>query len=185
MRAARVLAAVVLLAVGLGAGALAALASTKAPANLGADGIGAARFGLPKAQAVDELSALFGAPTWRGVNHGCGPQWTEVAWDDLAAEFRQDRFSGYRYASARQLRGGLGSPPAPVKPSFPKLATVRGITLESTLAALRAAYRLHLAGAGRWHSDNGLIFVSNAQHSPAPLSSRIIEVKTSGACGDF
>jgi hypothetical protein len=76
-------------------------------------------------------------------------------------------------------------PPAPVKPSFPKLATVRGITLESTLAALRAAYRLHLAGAGRWHSDNGLIFVSNAQHSPAPLSSRIIEIKTSGACGDF
>jgi hypothetical protein len=184
MRVARVLGAVALLAGGLGTGAL-AVASTNAHANLGPDGIGSVRFGLPKAQAVDALRGEFGAPTWRGINSACGPNWTEVTWDDLAAEFRQGKFSGYRYASARQIQGEFGSPTTPTRPGYPQLATTKGISLRSTLAAVRAVYQLHHAGAGRWHSNNGLIFVSNARHDPAPLSSRIREIKTSEACGNF
>jgi hypothetical protein len=185
VRVRRSLATVLLVAVALGVGTLTARASTSGAANLGADGIGSVRFGLPKAEAVDELRAEFGPPTWRGINTACGPNWTEVTWDDLAAEFRLGKFCGYRYASARQIQSEFGSPKTPTRPGYPKLVTTKGITLERTLAALRAAYILHLAGAGRWHSNNGLIFVSNARHGPAPLSSRIREIKTSGACGDF
>lgn len=173
----------VVLEVGFGAGVVLPLASAEPTADLGANGIGAVRFGLPKAQAVQELSTLFGTPTWRGVNSGCGPRWAEVVWgSDLAAEFTGSTFTGYRYASAIQRR--LGSPPAPAKAATPRLATAKGITLGSTLAQVRSVYRLHLSGAGRWHSGN-LAFVSNAKHSPAPLSSRIIEIKTTSVCGDY
>ena len=187
MRMGRALVAVLLIGmVWLGAEVLTALASPTATANLGVEGIGPIRFGLPKAQAVDELSALFGTPTWRGVNHGCDPRWTEVEWDDLAAEFHLDVFAGYRYASASDLHDSLGSPRKPTKPGFPRLATATGISLGSTLAQVSAPYAaLRLVGTDRHKARNGLVFVDNGEHSPAPFSSRIIEIKTFGTCGDF
>jgi hypothetical protein len=90
-------AVLLLLAVGLGVGTLAALGSTKATASLGPDGIGKVRFGLTKIEAVAALSALFGDPSGRGINTGCAPRYTEVEWGDLVAEFRLHTFSGYRY----------------------------------------------------------------------------------------
>jgi hypothetical protein len=186
MRVRRALVAVLLLAaVELGQ-EVTALASTRPSADLGADGIGAVRFGLTKARAVDELSARFGTPTWRGVNTGCGPRWTEVEWNDLAAEFRLDKFSGYRYASANDLHNDLGSPRKPTKHGVPRLATAGGLSLGSTLAQVRSAYPLlRFAGTDRHKTPDGIVFVDHAEHSPAPLSSRIIEIKTFGTCGDF
>jgi hypothetical protein len=172
----------IVLVVGFVAGAALPRANAAPSADLGANGIGAVRFGLPKAQVVRELTTVFGAPIWRGVNTGCGPLWTEVVWDDLAAEFRGSTFTGYRYAPAVQRR--LGSPSVPGNTALPRLATANGITLGSTLGQLRSVYRLHLSGAGKWNSGS-LVFVSNAEHEPAPLSSRIIEIKTTGTCGDY
>ena len=158
-------------------------ATGRVPA-LQADGIGAVRFGLPKATAVAELSDLFGAPSARFVNSGCGPRYTEVAWGELYAEFRLGKFSGYRY-----LRDGW--PPKtyahrpPPKVVSPRIATAKGITLGSTLAQVRAAYRpLQRAGADWWRSSNHLVFVDDAERDPVPPTSRIIEIKT-GTCGAF
>src|SRR5207302_32992 len=121
--------------------------------TLGPSGIGTVRFGLTKAKAVAELSGLFGTPSARGLNTGCGPRYTEVEWGDLVAEFRLNEFSGFRY-----VKGGFplttpGSPreSSPPKSASPKLATAKGISLGSTLAQLRAAYgQLRSIGAGRW-----------------------------------
>jgi hypothetical protein len=71
MRSRRCLADIVLVA-GFGAGAALPLASAEPTANLGGNGIGAVRFGLTKAEAVQELSSLFGTPTWRGVDKAAG-----------------------------------------------------------------------------------------------------------------
>lgn len=165
----------------LSLGAVVPLSGAQPKGTLGADGIGNVRFGVPKAQAVQGLGTLFGTPTWRGVNTGCGQHWTEVVWGDLAAEFAGDTFTGYRYASAVVRRFTVH---VRATTRFPRLATAKGIALGSTLRQARSVYRLHLSGAGRWHSGS-LVFVSNAQHSPAPLSSSIFEIKTTSTCGDF
>ena len=187
--AARLFAASVLLVIGLGAGALAALGSrsTGSTRTLRADGIGSVRFGITKRTALSELRHLFGVPSARGVNTGCGPRYTEVEWGDLVAEFRLGKFSGFRF-----LKGGWplttpGSPreASPQKTVFPKLPTAKGISLGSTLTQLRGAYRpLRFGGASKWRSASGLTFVDNAKHDPEAPSSRIIEIKV-GTCGDF
>jgi hypothetical protein len=154
-------------------------------ATLRPDGIAGVHLGLAQNKAVTELSALFGAPTARGVNSGCSPRYTEVEWGDLAAEFRSNVFSGYRY-----LVGGydfsLRDAPRPTsKAASPRLATSIGVSLGSTLAELRAAYgSLSFVGTDRWRSPNGLVFSDDAEHDPEPPTSRIVEIKI-GTCGDF
>jgi hypothetical protein len=183
----RLLAASVLLVIGLGAGTALGGRSASSTRTLRPDGIETVRFGVTKRTAVTELRRLFGTPSARGINTGCGPPYTEVEWGDLVAEFRLSRFSGFRY-----LKGGWplttpGSPreASPPKTAFPKLATTKGISLGSTLAQLRGAYRpLRSAGTDKWRAANGLTFVVNAKHDPEPSSSRIIEIKV-GTCGDF
>ncbi len=181
MCSARCLTAVALV---LGSSAVAALPAAANPgANLGANGIGSVHFGLAKAEAVRELSSLFGKPTARGIDTGCGPRWTEVFYgDDLEAEFTGSTFTGYRYKAG--IERDLGPPSVHPKAGTPRLATALGITLGSTLRQVRSHYQLHLSGAGRWHAGN-LMFYSDAQRSPAPLSSRIFEIKTMSACGDY
>jgi hypothetical protein len=151
--------------------AVAAALLASSPVTLGQHGIGAVRFGETERSAVSGLTALFGAPTRRGQNPGCGPRFVDVAWGRLSAEFRNGRFVGFRYV---------------LKPArFPTLATATGITLGSTLGELRAAYRsLRLVGTDRWRSPDGLVFYDDAKHDPVPPSSRIVEIKT-GTCGDF
>jgi hypothetical protein len=154
-------------------------------ATLRPDGIGNLHFGLSKRRAVAELSALFGAPTARGVNTGCGARYTEVDWGDLAAEFRSNVFSGYRYLVGG-YRFNLRRAPAPTsKVAVPSLRTATGVSLGSTLAELRAVYgALSFVGTDRWRSTNGLVFTDDAEHDPEPPSSRIVEIKI-GTCGDF
>jgi hypothetical protein len=159
-------------------------ATGHAPA-LEADGIGTVRFGLPKTTAVAELSNLFGDPSARFVNSGCGARYTEVAWGELYAEFRLDKFSGYRYLPNGWPPRSYAHRPAPPKVVSPRIATARGITLGSTLAQVKAAYRplKHIATDG-WQAANRLVFVDDARHDPIPPTSRIIEIKI-GTCGDY
>jgi hypothetical protein len=146
-------------------------------------GIGRVHFGLPKAEAISKLSSLFGKPSSRFVNSGCGPRYTEVAWGHLYVEFRLGKFSGYRYQEYGWIPTGSGVKP---RPSFlPKLATSRGITLASSLRQLRRAYgRLDLIGTDRWMVRGGLVFFDDSKTQPPTASSRIIEIKI-GTCGDF
>ena len=153
---------------------------------LGADGIGRVRFGLSRRRAMAELRRRFGAPSAEGVNTGCGPRYREVVWGDLVTEFRLGRFSGYRYVRAGYeivIPHGP-SAPAPRGPTA-GLATAKGITIGSTLAQVRAAYRpLTSVGTDRWKAANGIVFVDGAKRDPVPPSSRIIEIKSS-TCGDY
>lgn len=189
MLARRTLVTLVLIAIGLGVAASAAFGSqsTLSAPTLGPDGIVTVRFGLTKLKAVAELSNLFGAPSARGVNTGCAPRYTEVEWGDLVAEFRLSTFSGFRYTIGGWPLTTPGSPrePSPPKTVIPRLVTSKGISLGSTLAQVRAAYRvLRFVGSDRWQSLNGLVFVDNAEHDPEPPSSRIVEIKI-GTCGGF
>jgi hypothetical protein len=161
--------------------------SAKRP-ELTSNGIANAQFGLSKAKAVAALQALLGKPNATGINTGCGPAFTEVAWHDLIAEFRHGTFTGYRYVSGGYPLTTAGSPRDPVTPTsrIPALTTARGITLGSTLRELRAAYpRVIQSGALRWTGPNGLIFVEASQTSkPTSPTAAIAEIKT-GTCGDF
>lgn len=186
---ARLAAASVLLVVGFSAGRVAAAGSggISSARILRPDGIDTVRFGVTKRTAVAELGRLFGHPSARGINTGCSASYTEVEWGDLVAEFRLGKFSGFRF-----LKGGwplttARSPheASPPKTVYPELATATGVSLESTLAELRRAYRpLRLVGTDKWRAANGLTFVDDAKHDPDPPSSRIIEIKV-GTCGDF
>jgi hypothetical protein len=177
------------LAVAIVAAAVVAAAAGAPPARgpiLQAHGVGTVRFGMRKGEAVPRLRVLFGAPSARGVNSGCGARYTEVEWGDFVAEFRLGTFSGYRFVKGGYPLTTAGSPrqaspPAAVSPA---LATARGITLGSTLAELRALYRLRRAGANLWRVPNGLLFVDDAKRDPVPPASRIVEIKI-GTCGDF
>ena len=131
-------------------------------------GIGAVHFGTPKPQAVASLTRAFGAPTSRGVNHGCSARYTEVYWGGLSAEFRSNVFSGFRYKPG----GG------------PRLATAKGITLGSSMAELRRAYgALRFVGTDRWGAA-GLVFYDDGKPLSATRLRHIVEIKT-GTCGDF
>jgi hypothetical protein len=165
--------------------AVASASGAASPPSLKPGGIGAVDFGLPKSQAVAELSRLFGQPSATGINTACGRRYSEVVWGDLAAEFRGSVFSGYRYINGGYPLVTPGSP-RQVKPSrvTPRLATSREITLGSTLAGARVAYGTpQRIGADVWRAG-GLSFTDNATHDPVPPSSRIVEIKT-GTCGDF
>lgn len=108
----------------------------------------------------------------------------EVSWSHLYVEFRDEKFSGFRYIEA-------GWPPqhatkkAAARNVLPKLATSKRISLGSTLGQLRTAYgELNLIGTDRWQTEDGLVFYDSARLDPVPASSRIIEIKF-GTCGDF
>jgi hypothetical protein len=171
---------------------LGALAMTGSAGGLSAptlrpDGVGPVRFGGTKAAAVAELSHLFGHQSAAGINTGCGPRYTEVEWGDLVAEFRQSRFTGYRFVKGGYPLTTPGSPREASPPTsvFLKLATATGISLGSTLAQLRRRYRvLRRVGSDAWQTSYGFRFAVDAQHDPVPPSSRVIEIKI-GTCGDF
>jgi hypothetical protein len=183
MRARGLLVASLLVALAFGPSALAGR-STSSAATLGPHGIGTVRFGLAKREAVAELSTLFGAPSGRGVNTGCGARYTEVEWGDLVAEFRSSRFSGFRDVEGGYPLTTPGSPRVSITGS-PRVATATYISLGSTLGQARATSgRLRRIGADMWKSPNGLVFVDSALRDPVPASSRIREIKI-GTCGDF
>lgn len=152
------------------------------------DGIGSVSFGSPKAQVVASLQRSLGAPNARGVNTGCGFRFSEVAWHDLVAEFRRDRFTGYRFVEGGWPLTTPGSPRDRVGPrrTTPHLETARGITLGSTLGAVRHAYgSLRRSGATQWTAADGLVFgESSANRDPASPTNRVTEIEV-GTCGAF
>jgi hypothetical protein len=160
-------------------------ASIARPLLVSSRGIAGVRFGLPRAEAVRELTRRLGRPSRAMINGGCGRRYSEVAWGHLYVEFRDGRLSGFRYMQGAWLPGKRASRPTPFGRLRPGLATSTGISLGSTLAQLRTAYgRLTLVGTDRWQTPDGLIFYDDAARDPPPSSSRIIEIKH-GTCGDF
>lgn len=161
----------------------------KPMAILGARGVGPVRFGTPKGEAVRGLQKLLGAPNARGVNTGCGPRWTEVAWKDFIAEFRLGHFSGYRYILGGWPGTVDGSPRDHVSAAKPApfLSTAAGITLGSDLAELRHRYRkLRQSGAISWTTPSGLTFAISGEHQNVYAgTNKIVEIKTWGTCGAF
>ena len=160
--------------------------SSSALPELHADGVGSARFGVPKAHVVASLRRTLGKPTAEGVSRACGPLFTEVAWHDLIAEFRAGRFTGYRFVEGGWALWTSRSvhPVDAAAPPSPALRTARGITLGSTLGRLRAAYgTLKLSGAIQWTASNGLSFIeSSSVVNPRSAADRIAEIHV-GTCG--
>jgi hypothetical protein len=165
-------------------------ASGKASAlpYLNSNGIGPAHFGTPQRAVIAALRPSLGKPNATGINTGCGKNLTEVAWHDLIAEFRDGRFSGYRF-----IRGGWplqtpGSPHDHVAGSapLPLLRTAAGVTLGSTVAELRSLYgQVRRTASFRWTAPNGLTFTEpSTVANPTSPANQIIEIQTK-TCGDF
>jgi len=156
--------------------------------RLDSSGIGPAHFGFSRQVVIAALRPSLGPPNAAGINTGCGANLTEVAWHDLIAEFRDGRFSGYRF-----IRGGWplttpGSPHDHVADTapLPPLRTSAGVTLGSTFAKLRSAYaHLSRTASFRWTAPDGLTFTEpSTVANPTSPANPIIEIQTK-TCGDF
>ena len=159
-------------------------ASPRQPIVLGSHGLGPVDFGTNKGQAVNALTRLLGPPSGQGPNTGCGPAFTEVDWGELAVEFHNNTFTGYRDINRPQGNLQL-APQNTTNPVRPRATTATGIRLGDSLRQLRAAYsHLSLAGANRHKASDGISFVDNAMQSPAPPQARIIEIRI-GTCGSY
>jgi hypothetical protein len=157
-------------------------------AILGTRGVGPVHFGTPEGEAVRRLQKLLGSPNAQGINTGCGPRWTEVTWEDFVAEFRLDRFFGYRYILGGYRISVKGSPRDHVSSAkpIPYLSTAAGITLGDDLAQLRHRYRdLRQSGAISWTTPSGLTFAISPKHQNVYAgTNKIVEIKTT-TCGAF
>ena len=156
-------------------------ASQPAPVVLTARGIGPVRLGIPKGRTVAALTALFGRQTGAGINTACGSRYTEAVWVDLAVEFRDGTFTGYRYVRGGYPLTTVGSPRRVATPTArPRLRTIRGITLGSRLGALHVDYpTLRSIGVAEWIAPNGIIFIAKS-----PSAGAVAEIKR-GTCGGF
>lgn len=151
-------------------------------------GVGPVHFGTPKVEAVRRLQKLLGPPNAQGINTGCGPNYTEVTWEDFIAEFRLGRFSGYRYIIGGypvQMKGSPRDHVSAAKP-VPLMSTAAGITLGNDLAELRQHYRkLRQSGAASWTAPSGLTFVVSSEYrNMSAGTDKIVEIKI-GICGAF
>lgn len=155
---------------------------------LGSHGLGPVEFGTSKQRTTARLTRLLGPPAGYGTNAGCGPTFTEVQWGELAVEFHDNVFSGYR--DLNRPSGNLQLAPAPAGyrqtyPVRPAAETATGIHLGDSLGRVRAAYsKLSLAGANRHQAANGISFVDDSSRSPAPPTARIIEIRIL-TCGSY
>ena len=143
--------------------ALATPAQSGRHLDLGGNGVGAVRIGTSQATAIRELTAQLGPPSGRPVAD-CPGTYTDVAWHDLIAQFRDGRFSGYRYWYAQAGRS-----------ITPRLTTANGVTLGTTFASLRDAYRLTQTGTFFWSAD-GMTFGLAGDTYPSPASAPVYEV---------
>ena len=150
-----------------GIGGMAAAAGNGHP-TLRGDGLGSVRIGTIERVAVKDLAAQLGPPSDH-PSPGCVGGYSDVAWRDLIVQFKQGRFSGYRYWVTR-----------PHQSLAPRLATARGITLGSTFGQLRHLYALTQTGTDYW-SAAGMTFGLDSAAYPSPPSAPIYEVKVS-AC---
>lgn len=156
--------------------------------TLNEGGIGSVHFGASKAVVVAALRTALGKPNAEGVNAGCGATVTEVAWDDLIAEFHGGTFTGYRFIEGGwplSTQGGLSDRVTSKAPT-PPLETAGGITLGNTVGeALSTFGYLKFSGAVQWTTTNGLTFVEpSTVVNPRAASDRIAEIKVR-TCGAF
>jgi hypothetical protein len=156
-------------------GGAAARASATVPIRLDGNGLGVVSFGASAQSATKALTAVLGAPSAH-PSAGCAGDYSEVAWHDLIAQFRNGRFSGYRY-----LAGGLSG----ISPTIttlraakvPKLDTATGITLGDTFAEVKHAYpRLSQSGTSFWRTAGGIVFAFDAPGNVV-AASQVYEIK--------
>jgi hypothetical protein len=129
--------------------------------HLQSNGIGSVHFGAPRQTVIAALQPSLGRPNATGINTGCGKDLIEVAWHDLIAEFRNGRFSGYRFILGGWPLTTPGSPRDHVSSMTPTppLRTQTGITLGTTFRQLHSAYpTLRRTEAVRWTAPDGLTF---------------------------
>jgi hypothetical protein len=152
-----------------------ARASATVPIRLDGDGLGVVSFGVSASSATTTLTAVLGAPTGH-PSAGCDGDYSQVAWHDLIAQFRNGRFTGYRYVA-----GGLPG----ISPTIttlraekvPELATATGITLGDTFAEVKRAYpELRQSGSEFWRTASGIVFAFDAP-GYATATSPIYEIK--------
>jgi hypothetical protein len=146
------------------------------------NGLGVVSYGASPSQVESILNPTLSAPT-ATPSSGCAydrgpPQFTEIEWDDLAVEFNEGFFVGYR-----DISGGLNSSSSNLTPG-PDITTAAGIGLGATFAQLKEAYPdLVQTGSFTWTSPDGIHFVFESATSMSAQST-IDEIKT-GTCGDF
>lgn len=146
------------------AGPPAAAAPFNRHVTLEGDGLGGVRIGVAEGAATRELSTELGRPSDLPAS-GCTGPYRDVAWHDLIVQFKNGRFSGYRYWVSQ-----------PHEKVEPKLRTRRGITVGSTFRDLRRAYALTQTGTDFW-SAQGLTFGLSGLTYPSPPSAPVYEVK--------
>ncbi len=146
------------------AGPTAAAAPFNRHVTLEGDGLGSVRIGASEGAATRELSAELGSPSDLPAS-GCTGPYRDVEWHDLVVQFKNGRFSGYRYWVSR-----------PHETVEPRLRTRRGITVGSTFRDLRRAYALTQTGTDFW-SAQGLTFGLSGFTYPSPPSAPVYEVK--------
>ena len=152
---------------------------------LGPDGLGVVQTGDPESVVTGTLSHYLGAPTAEPAAVCTGR--TEVEWDDLALEFSDGQFTGYRY-----LPGGLGAnregSDQPTGPATPALLTAAGATLGTTLSELQALHE-----PGSLTAAQGGSFVEDGAKAGDRLAlelggttptSPVVEIKGGSTCGD-
>jgi hypothetical protein len=178
----RLLLVVAVLSCSLASGGAVA-ASTNEPIRLAGNGLGVVSFGSPTASTIRILTAVLGAPTGH-PSAGCTGSYSQTAWHDLIAQFKNGRFAGYRY-----LAGGVAGITPTTKTlrtaTVPKLATPAGITLEDTFAEVRHAYpTLRQSGTDFWRTPSGIVFGFDAS-GKAVAASPIYEIKNNVCPGSL
>jgi hypothetical protein len=152
------------------------------PLQMEGDGLGVVSYGASPGQVESILNPTLSTPSATPVS-GCAydtgpPQFTEIEWNELAVEFNEGFFVGYR-----DILGGLNSSSTTGNPD-PDITTATGIGLGATFAQLEKAYPdLQQTGSFTWTSPDGIHFVFGSA-TPMSAQSTIDEIKT-GTCGDF
>jgi len=138
--------------------------------QLDGSGLGLANFGEPAALSTEAITAVLGAPTGH-PSAGCTGRYTQAAWHDLIVQFNEGRFTGYRYV-AGGFDGVSPSRETLHAPVVPMIATAKRITLGSTMAEVKRAYRsLDRSGTDFWRTPSGIVFAFySGKPNPSPLS---------------
>jgi len=150
-------------------------ASPSAVVRLEANGLGVVSFGASTSSATKSITGVLGAPTGN-PSAGCTGEYSQTAWHDLIAQFKNGNFAGYRYLAGGS--SGLSPTTTSIRGAkVPRLATTTGITLGDTLAEVRRAYpRLDKSGSDTWRTSGGIVFAFFDEGDAIPTSP-IYEIK--------
>ena len=150
--------------------------------QLNGNGLGVTRYGATQASATKAISAVLGKPTGH-PSADCTSEYFQTAWHDLVVQFVAGRFRGYRYLAGGKY--GVAPTAAMVRSTTPRLATAAGITVGSSLADAKRAYRTLARSATNFdRTQSGITFAFWSSGSPSP-SSRIYEIKSNVCPGSL